>query len=152
MSDENNLFGLKPLPSSKAKKKKKRISALPPALPAKKEAQPIENRDPSKLYFVHKQYRGSDTCQPLVFEYVGPIFYMDGRKVEDFVSVRCINDLGMRAYLAGAYTVVGKRFLAPYKTGALPDPNWRPSTIPAPQPLAPVDRINKTTINTKRGI
>ena len=148
MSDDN-LFGLTPLPDGKFKATVKKEKSIP-ALPPKKVLKPIETRDPSKLYFMHKQYRGGKGIPPLVFEYIGPMFYMDGRKVEDFVSVRCINDLGLRAYLAGAYTSVAKRFLTPYRTGDLPDPNFRPSSPPAPQPLAPMNRVNKTLVRAKR--
>ena len=44
------------------------------------------------IYFSHRRY------PDLILEYIGPLFYMNGDKVQDFVSVRCMNDLGLRAY------------------------------------------------------
>lgn len=92
-----------------------------------------------KIYFEHKEYKG------LIFQYVGPLHYPDGRKVEDFVSVYCLNDLGLRAYKTHAYTAVAKRSLTPYRG---PLPNGEPHKGPAAtrRPPSPNERIERTNV------
>ena len=107
-------------------------------------------RDPNKLYFSHRQYPECPDHPPIVVEYVGPLYYMDGRKVKDFVSVRFINDLGLREFCAGAFGAVAKRLLSPYRDQELPDPFFVPSYKPERKQPAPTERINKTNVNTRR--
>ena len=95
------------------------------------------------IYFSHRRY------PDLILEYIGPLFYMNGDKVQDFVSVRCMNDLGLRAYSSGAYTAEAKRLLSPYR-GELPDPHYRPETKPEPKAPAPNERIHKTNVKPAR--
>jgi len=107
-------------------------------------------RDPNKLYFTHRQYPECPDHPPIVVEYVGALYYTDGRKVEDFVSVRFINDLGLREFCAGAFGAVAKRLLSPYRDQDLPDPFFVPRYKPERKQPSPTERINKTTINTRR--
>jgi hypothetical protein len=97
-------------------------------------------RRPKNIYFEHREYKG------LIFNYVGPLYYVDGRKVPDFVSVLCLNDLGLRAYLKGAYTAVAKRSLTPYR-GPLPNGETATRGRPAARrPPSLNERIEKTGI------
>ena len=184
MSKGLDMFGGEIIPP-KPKRKNKKEEALKAsrerrsqqALEAKKakefKARPDWSfRDQSKLYFTHVDHQ-QGSCPALVFEYIGPLRYMNGDKVADFVSVRCINDLGLRAYKAGGFTAVAKKSLIPYPKGDLPDPYWRPeehktirslkddtsyvfNSDPDPAPVErPVhsggsERIAKTSINTRR--
>jgi len=112
---------------------------------APKEAREIPEwakRQAGRLYFVHREYKECKAHPPLVFEYIGKLHYFDGTEVKDFVKVRCINDLGLRAYKAGAYTAVAKRLLSPYKE-ELPDPWFIPAHPPIRQVLAPSERVEK---------
>lgn len=105
-----------------------------------------DSKDFSKttgIYFSHRRYPA------LILEYIGPLYYPNGDKVPDFVSVRCMNDLGLRAYSAGAYTAEAKRMLSPYR-GELPDPHYRPATKPEPKAPAPNERIHKTNVKPAR--
>tara|TARA_R110001599_G_scaffold161279_1_gene349751 strand:+ start:35 stop:496 length:462 start_codon:yes stop_codon:yes gene_type:complete len=149
-----NLFG-DDMPEIAEKPRKQRSIPKPPPRRERRENEERERpewayRDPSKKYFVHRQYPKCIAHPPLVFEYVAPLYYFDGREVPDFVKVRCINDLGIRCFLAGAYTAIAKRFLSPYPEGYLPDPYWKSGQPIEPKPPAPQHRITKSRINTKR--
>ncbi len=98
-------------------------------------------RRPKNIYFEHREYKG------LIFDYVGPLYYPDGRKVPDFVLVFCLSDLGLRAYKTGAYTAVAKRSVTPYR-GPLPNGEKATTGRPATRrPSSLNERIEKTNIS-----
>ena len=97
-----------------------------------------------KLYFEHREYKG------LIFQYVGPLYYPDGRKVEEWVSVKCLNDLGLRAYKTNAYCAVAKSLLTPYR-GTLPSAETKHTRPAIRRPASPSERIEKSSIRTRAG-
>ena len=97
---------------------------------------------PKNIYFEHREYEG------LIFNYVGPLYYMDGTKNKDFVRVVCLNDLGLRAYKTNANTADAKRVLTPYR-GPLPDGAVVHTEPAQRRPSSLNERIEKTGIQVR---